>query len=324
MGYNRKSYIETRDLFKKREEKAKNDAYFRKAEIEALIPEIRQIDNILAATGAEIAIEIAKGKENIEERINTLRDKNLALQQKKAELLCANGYPEDYTKIKYTCSKCEDTGFIGTKMCDCFREELIKNSIRNSGIAALVDKQSLENFDLKYYADDLKSLTMMRSTLEQVRQYIDSFDNGSSSLLFMGATGLGKTHLSTAIAKGVIEKGFDVVYDTAQNIFNDFEYERFGRAYNTDREDKKTDKYFECDLLIIDDLGTEVTNSFTLSCLYNLINTRLNASKAIIINTNLMPGELETRYEKRISSRLMGEFAPRVFRGTDIRQQKLK
>ncbi len=323
MGYNRKSYIETRDLFKKREENAKNDAYMRKAEIHSLIPEIREIDDHLAVAGAEIAIEIAKGSQEIEARINALRDKNLALQAKKAEILRSHGYPEDYTKVKYQCPKCEDSGFLGTKMCECFKKELIKTSIRNSGIAALVDKQSLDNFDLKYYANDPKALMVMKTNLEYVRQYIDTFDEDSSCLLFMGPTGLGKTHLSTAIAKGVIEKGYDVVYDTAPNIFGDFEYERFGKGYNTDTDEKKTDKYFKCDLLIVDDLGTEMTNNFILSCLYNLINTRINSGKPMIINTNLMPSELESRYEKRISSRLMGEFAPRIFKGTDIRQQKL-
>ena len=223
MGYNRKSYIETRDLFKKREDKAKNDAYMHKAEVQASVPGIREIDDLLASTGAEIAIEIAKGKENIEERINALRDKNLALQAKKAELLRAHGYPEDYTRIKYICPKCEDTGFIGTEMCECFRCELIKTTIRNSGIGGLVDSQTLDNFDLRYYADDPMNLRTMKALLESVREYISDFDSGSASLIFIGATGLGKTHLSTAIARGVIERGFDVVYDTAQNILGDFE-----------------------------------------------------------------------------------------------------
>lgn len=324
MGYNRKSYIETRDLFKKREDKAKNDAYIRKAEVQASIPEIREIETLLASTSAEIAIEIAKGKENIEERINVIRDKNLALQAKKAELLRANGYPDDYTKIKYICPKCEDTGFIGTEMCECFRSELIKTSIRNSGIGGLVDSQTLDNFDLKYYADDPMNLKMMKNLLESIREYISDFDSNSANLMFIGATGLGKTHISTAIACAVIERGFDVVYDSAQNILGDFEYERFGRGYNTDADEIRTEKYFDCDLLIIDDLGAELSNNFTISCFYNLINSRINSQKPMIISTNLMPSELEARYEKRISSRLLGEFALMMFKGTDIRQQKLK
>ena len=323
MGYNKKAYIQTKEIFKAREDKARNDAFMRKCEVEAAIPEIREINNRLASTGAEIAIELAKGSQNIEERINALKDKNLALQAKKAELLTANGYPADYTKPKFNCEKCQDSGFVGIEMCDCFHREVVENTIRNSGIGALVDTQTLENFDLKYYAHDAKALAAMKGNLDQITQYIDKFKPGSSSLMFMGATGLGKTHLSTVIAKGVIEKGYDVVYDTTQNILGDFEYERFGRGYNTDADEKTTDKYFDCDLLIMDDLGTELTNNFTVSCLYNLINSRINAGKPIIINTNLTGKELRERYDNRITSRLMGEFAIMLFMGKDIRQQKM-
>ncbi len=323
MGYNKKAYIQTKESFKAREDRARDDAFMRKCEVEAAIPEVREINNLLASTGAEIAIELAKGSKNIEARINALRDKNLALQTKRAELLTANGYPADYTKPKFRCDKCEDSGFVGTRICDCFHREVVENTIRNSGIGALVDTQTLESFDLKYYAYDPKTLAQMKGNLDQVKQYIDKFKPGSSSLLFMGATGLGKTHLSTVIAKSVIEKGYDVVYDTAQNILGDFEYERFGRGYNTDASEKTTDKYFDCDLLIMDDLGTELTNNFTVSCLYNLINSRINSGKPIIINTNLTGKELRERYDNRITSRLMGEFAILLFMGKDIRQQKM-
>ncbi len=323
MGYNKKAYIQTKEIFKAREDRAREDAFMRKCEVEAAIPEVREINTQLASTGAEIAIEIAQGSHNIEERINALRDKNLALQERRAQLLVEHGFPADYTKPKFICDKCEDSGFVGTKLCECFHREVVENTIRNSGIGALVDTQTLESFNLNYYAYDPKVLTMMKGNLEQIKQYIDKFKPGSSSLLFMGATGLGKTHLSTVIAKAVIEKGYDVVYDTTQNILGDFEYERFGKGYNTNVEEKLTDKYFDCDLLIMDDLGTELTNNFTVSCLYNLINSRINAGKPILINTNLSGKELRERYDSRITSRLMGEFAIMLFMGKDIRQQKM-
>ena len=206
MGYNKKAYIQTKEIFKAREDKAREDAFMRKCEVEAAIPEVREINNQLAAAGAEIAIELAKGSENIEERINALRDKNLMLQEKRAELLKANGYPADYTKPRFKCEKCEDSGFVDMRVCDCFHREVVENTIRNSGIGALVDKQTLESFDLKYYSYDPKVLIQMKGNLEQIKKYIDNFKPSSSSLIFMGATGLGKTHLSTAIAKAVIEK----------------------------------------------------------------------------------------------------------------------
>ncbi len=324
MGYNKKSYIQTKEIFKAREDKARDDAFMRKCEVETKIPEVRQINNLLASTGAEIAIELAKGSQNIEERINALRDKNLALQEKRAQLLIANGYTADYTKPKFNCDKCQDSGFVGIEMCECFHREVVENTIRNSGIGALVDRQSFDNFDLKYYSSDPRVLTIMKNVFETLREYAEGFTTERKSVMMMGGTGLGKTHLSTSIAKVVIEQGYDVVYETVQNIMSDFEYERFGRGYNTDAEEKKTDKYFNCDLLIMDDLGTELTNNFTVSCLYNLINTRINNHLPVIINTNLTHKELKERYEDRITSRLMGEFKVMPFAGTDIRQQKIQ
>lgn len=323
MGYNKKAYIQTKDSFKAREDRARDEAYMRKAEIESLIPQVREINSLLARTGIDITLEIARGCENIEDRINALRDKNLELQRKRGELLVANGYPADYTQVKFACPKCQDTGFVGTKMCECFRRELIKNSIRISGIGALVDTQSFDSIELKYYADSPENLRKMKNNVEMLKKYAEGFKSSSENLLFMGGTGLGKTHLSTAIARVVIEQGYDVVYDTAQNILGDFEYERFGRGYNTDADERRTDKYFDCDLLIVDDLGTELTNSFTVSSLYNLINTRINMGKPMIINTNLLVKELRERYEDRIASRLMGEFALIMFTGKDIRLQKM-
>ena len=140
--------------------------------------------------------------------------------------------------------------------------------------------------------------------------------------MFYGTTGLGKTHLSTAIAKEVIDRGFDVVYTTAQDMFEAFEGVKFSRNYSSS-QDNQTDKFFECDLLIIDDLGTEFSNQFTVSCLYNLINTRINSEKPMIINTNLNQNDLRERYADRITSRLFGEFSVMCFFGKDIRLKKL-
>ena len=158
-----------------------------------------------------------------------------------------------------------------------------------------------------------------------VKNYAETFrENGGRNLLFIGKTGLGKTHLSSACAKAVIDRGFDVVYESAQNIFSDFEYERFGRGYNSDAQNEKTARYFDTDLLIIDDLGTEVVNQFTTACLYNIINTRMCSGKGMIINTNLDQNELASKYQDRITSRLFGEFDICLFVGKDVRSQKLR
>jgi len=190
----------------------------------------------------------------------------------------------------------------------------------------LIATKTFDNFDPDYQKGDPRVADNNRLIYQYCRKYAASFsDVGAPNLLFIGATGLGKTHLSAAIAGEIISQGYDVVCETAQNFFADFEFERFERPYGSREagDGSKTDKYFECDLLILDDLGTEMTNQFTVSCLYNMMNTRLNRGKAMIINTNLTRDELKKRYADRITSRLFGEFLPLIFMGQDMRSLKL-
>lgn len=167
----------------------------------------------------------------------------------------------------------------------------------------------------------------MQYNLQTVREYAETFSmeeggDAPKSLLFLGGTGLGKTHLSTAVARRVIERGYDVFYNSAVGLLSDFEARRFGSATVGNEEDNVA-RYTECDLLIIDDLGTEVVNQFTLSCLYHVLNTRLNLQKPTIISTNLGSAELRKTYSDRIMSRLIGEYLLIPFYGTDVRKQKL-
>ena len=286
-------------------------------------PELEKIDRVLAETGLSILKEAAKGKEGLEERIAAIREGNKSLLEARGAYLESIGYPVDYTSVKYECEKCSDTGFVGVKMCECMRRELVLAGYESSGIGGLIRTQSFETFSLDYYKRTPNELGNMQMILDTCKAYAERFSEANGeSLFFCGTTGLGKTHLSTAIAKVLIERGFDVVYDSAQNIISDFEFERFGRGYG-DNSDSRTDKYFECDLLIIDDLGTEMANQFTVSCLYNIINTRINHSRSMIISTNLAQNEIRERYADRITSRLFGDFMVMKFAGKDIRLQKL-
>lgn len=321
--YNRDNFVRIRHEFEQKSMKAKDDAYRRQEELHRKLPDLRAIDSALADTGLRLMREIACGKNKLGERISRLRAENEQLQRDRAECLKYYGYPPDYTDVHYDCELCGDTGFVGTKVCRCMRAALIEAGYESSGIGNLLKTQSFETFNTEYYRFDARAYENIKNVLSLCRSYADNFtEKNHSSLLLLGATGLGKTHLSTSIAKVVIERGYDVVYDTAQNVFADFEYERFGKA-PSGGENERTRRYFECDLLIIDDLGTEMTNQFTVSCLYNLINTRLNSDRSIIINTNLARDELRKRYSDRITSRLFGEFSPLVFIGRDIREQKL-
>ena len=200
------------------------------------------------------------------------------------------------------------------------RRELTLAGYESSGLGHLMAQQSFDSFSLQYYTGADRAA--MEVNYHSLRDFAAQFaTRRGENWLLIGATGLGKTHLSTSVAKAVIDAGFDVVYDTAQGVFSAFETARFGRG---DGDSAATDRYFHCDLLILDDLGTELTNTFTISCLYNLINTRLNARRATLINTNLSYAELRSRYADRITSRLFGEFHLLSFTGKDVRAQKLK
>lgn len=323
MGYNKDNYLRIRQEYADKNKRAKEAAERRANELHQKYPELMKIDRVLSETGLSIMRESLKGREGLEERIEKLRASNRELQAVRAEYLRSIGYPADYTAVKYECEKCSDTGFIGTKLCECMRRDLILAGYESSGIGKLIRTQSFESFRLDYYNRSPEERRNMELILDTCRTYAERFTSEcGDNMFFCGTTGLGKTHLSTSVAKRVVERGFDVVYDTSQNILADFEYERFTRGYGDDSE-SRTDKYFNCDLLIIDDLGAEIANQFTVSCLYNIINTRINRSGAMIISTNLAQNEIRDRYSDRITSRLFGDFMVMRFVGKDIRLQKL-
>lgn len=324
MGYNKENYARIRQEYQGKNLQAKKDAEERRLALHRLYPELEKIDRLLSNTGVNILRESTKGAEGLDERIAKLRAENEELLSARAAYLASIGYPADYTSVKYDCTECSDTGFVGTHMCECMKRALVAAGYQSSGLGNLIKTQSFDTFSLDYYKDSKEAYDNMKIVIELCKRYVDGFSQTSGkSMLLVGKAGLGKTHLSTAVAKAVIEKGFDVVYETAQNILADFEYERFNRSYG-DTSAVRTDKYFECDLLIIDDLGTEVANQFTVACLYNVINTRLNNSKSMIVSTNLSQKEIIDRYGERINSRLFGEFMALHFVGKDIRLKKAK
>lgn len=329
MGYNREIYRMVKNSYNGKNVSAKEAAECRAQELRERFPDIRQIDDALTETGLKIFEVSSLDEEKRKEALENLKRDNESLLLARAECLKYHGYPADYSDVKYECPDCHDTGYIGISMCHCMRDKIIEESFKASGIGRLIKKQNFDSFDPDMQKDDGAAYENTKMVYEFCKSYAANFGtekNGDiMNLLFIGATGLGKTHLSTSIAKRVIEKGYDVVYETAQNIFSDFEYERFGRGYvGYDIEPSRTDKYFKCDLLIIDDLGTEMTNQFTISCLYNIINTRINHEKATIINTNYSREELSKRYSSdRVISRLFGEFYVMPFIGSDVREKKI-
>jgi len=320
MGFKRENYARIKQEYEGKYLRAEEDALFRRTEVHARIPEVRDIDRELSLTGLEIfRATVSRDSEALE----TVNAKNRELQARRAALLTQNGFAPDYTEIKYECVECGDTGVVDNRMCRCMKKKLIEAGFESSGMYELIKKQSFDNFNLEYYRRNSAVYARMSSIYSLLKQYAEDFEpeNAESYALF-GDTGLGKTHLSSAIAARVIEKGNDVYYTSAINMFSDFEQKRFGNSAGFDVSGDIS-QYFSCDLLIIDDVGSEVINQFTVSCLYNVINTRLNRKKPTILSTNLTKDEFRKKYWDRISSRVFGEFKVLPFAGDDIRQQKI-
>jgi len=325
VSYNRSNYLRIRSEYDGKNLRAKDAAERRRDELHAKLPDLRDIDKALSATAFrvfEVTMSTAAGPER-EAKLGDIKREMEMLRDDRRRCLVSNGYPADYTDVKYECPVCSDMGYTEDgKMCVCMKKKLILAGFESSGISELMKTQTFDTFDLRYYDD--ASRPAMQNILGYVRAYADTFSPQSGNLLFIGPTGLGKTHLSTSVAVSVINAGYDVVYESAQNIFADFEEEKFrSSGYRASDTESITDRYFECDLLIIDDLGTELANQFSISTLYNLLNTRINKHMPMIINTNLARDELRRRYADRITSRLFGEFTPLLFCGRDVRAAKL-
>lgn len=322
MSYNRQNYIRISEEYRSKYRAAEIRADERTNEIHMLVPEIAKIDAQLSGLSSNIMAAVMNGKENIADAIERIRKNNIEMQQKRRELLVGNGYPADYTEPHYECSKCGDTGFVDNTICDCMKQALILAGYESAGIAPLIGKCNFESFSLDYYRTSPEHYERMKTVFEKIHSYAEGFNMKSGNLLLVGGTGLGKTHLSVAVAKRVVEKGYDVVYSPATAMLSDFEYQRFGNSASGS-ESADTSRYFNCELLVIDDLGTEVNNQFTTNCLYNIINARLNSGLPTVISTNLVSNELRSRYWDRITSRIFGEYNIMAFLGKDVRMQKI-
>lgn len=321
MSYTTETYDKAQTILDRRKERATLEAQSRIDEISNEIPELKTIQIKLAQVGLNISKAFLTSK-NPQAEIDKLRIESLALQDRKKKILKENGYSEDALSIKYTCPACEDTGFINGRRCKCYINLL--KEIERSKIEKIapIDECTFESFDTNYYPQEMDGVCPKKKAeiiKENCKRYATSFTKRSKSLLFMGNTGLGKTHLSLAIANVVINRGYSVIYGTAQNILRDLQNENFGRTDNL--------RYFEneilsTDLLILDDLGTEFKNQFTVSCLYNIINSRLCAKLPTIISTNYTFEELEEKYDQRITSRITGQYSTLILVGNDIRYIK--
>lgn len=332
MAFQQSNYRRIREEYETKYLRAREDADRRRREVEARLPVIADIHRRLSSVGLEImrtSLE-AKSEAERETAMTELRRRNEALLAEKTRILIEAGYPADYADLRYECDKCSDTGFLDNgAMCRCMREKLIVAGYASSGLGSLLTQQSFNNYSLDYFRTDEKTYRTMSTVVRTLSDYAANFSVehadrmvAGGNLLLVGGTGLGKTHLSTAVAKVLLDRGFDVLYTGATGLVAAFENARFGSSVGlSDTAD--IDRFYSCDLLIIDDLGTEVSNQFTTSSIYNVINTRLNLRRPTIISTNLMQDELRRRYWDRITSRLFGEYQILLFLGKDVRAQKI-
>ncbi len=289
------------------------------------IPRLRQIEQELQGTmGQIISSALRRGTDPLP-ALRVIRDNNLALQDERRELLRNYGYDENYLDDAPLCPHCGDSGYSGGRVCDCLRRYYAAEQIAELSSLLPMGEETFETFDFHWYSPE-RPMGLRRSpretaehTFDVCQDYAYQFSPRSGNLLLFGDPGLGKTFLSAAIARVVSENGHSVVYDTAGRIFQRYEDAKF-RADEAVEEDIR--RYEGCDLLIIDDLGTEMNSSFVQSAFYQLLNGRLVRGRKTIINTNLKPDQLGQRYGAAVRSRIEGEFELLPFVGEDIRKLK--
>lgn len=307
-------------------DKAKSELELRKQEIYAKIPRIKEIDEEIGNISINITKSILLDSKQSEKLAKELKQKIIDLQMEKGELLASYNYPTDYLTIKFKCNHCKDTGFINNQKCNCLKQKLINYAYNQSNLANLLKYQNFNTFNLEYYSDvideirEISPKENMKNIYKICQNFVNNFDTIDENLLFTGPPGLGKTFLSSCIAKELLDKGKTVFYQTAFKIFDVLEEYKFSKD-KEESDKEKVDLLFDVDLLIIDDLGTEFINSYTSSEFFNILNSRLLSKKKTIISTNLNMDELFQLYSARVTSRIWGYYKVLEFFGDDIRQK---
>ena len=288
-------------------------------------PRLRQIDEELRSTMSRIISSALRHGTDPGPAVEVLREENLRIQEEKRQLLNQMGLPQDCLDEKPACALCGDTGYRNGQVCRCLRQYYAREQQKELSRMLDLGSQSFDTFSLDWYPQEYDSSfgSSARENMEKVydicADYAHQFGKYPGNLLLFGAPGLGKTFLSAAIAREVSGNGWSVVYDTAGRIFQRFEAQKFTREEDAGDD---VDRVLNCDLLILDDLGTEMTTAFIQSALYQIVNTRLMEKKSTILNTNLMPGEIARRYSPQLASRIEGEYQLLPFFGKDIRKLK--
>ena len=293
----------------------------RREEIKNKYPEILELDTTIQKLCLNLSMAALRGITDQNE-LNNIKEEITDLRAKKYEMLVSHGYNPDYLNLHYNCPKCKDTGFIGIDKCSCFKSKLIKLYYKDSDLEEAVKTNNFKNFNINLYSNHKLNDERYtpRKNIEDILEYITgeylpNFKTSNTNLLFYGNSGTGKTFLSWCIAKELLDKGFLVVYKTSDDLLRALKDIKFNN--DTDLENL----LINCDLLIIDDLGSEQITDFSSTELFTLINKKILKNKKMLISTNLILPLISKRYSERISSRIIGEFKLFKFFAEDIRIQ---
>ncbi len=322
MSFDNRIFEAAQERLAKRRSDNKHVEDLRRIEIHGKIPEYCELERSLADTMSDIFSAIANKTENLEEIIRKAMSDNMEIQKKMGDKLERRGYPRDYLDPVYSCRKCRDKGTADGKWCECFSRLLNTVAAEELNAHSPLKLSTFESFDVNYYSDKetvsrssgKTQREVMKNNYRECVNFAEDFNGKGMGLLMVGGTGLGKTHLSLAAANRVIERGFCVIYDSAPEILRRIDKEQFGRA-----DGDTMQLIMDCDLLILDDLGSEPPkNERYISTLYEIINARQSRLLPMIVNTNLKGDEIRERYSERICSRLLS-MEVLLFYGNDYR-----
>ena len=312
--------------YERKRDKADRLLEKRKQDVYSQIPQVKEIEDEISKVGLEMMKLVLKNPSSKEELSLQAKEKIQTLTTKKQDLLDKWNVPKGYLDIQYECNLCKDRGFLPSgKKCNCLKQAIINESYKMSNLSKILEKQNQCTYDDSIFSDEIDPKSgisprqNMQLILSDCDEFIYDFDkDNDKNLLFYGDTGLGKTFMSSYIAKELLDKGYLVIYQTSFKMFEIIEEYKFHNINNSISKENYNN-LFECDLLIIDDLGTELTNTFTVSELFMILNTRLLNKKKTIISTNFSLGKLAETYTERISSRIFDKFTLVKFVGKDLR-----
>lgn len=303
-------------------DKHKKDLEHRKSTLYDKIPRLHMIEEDLVKLSIDVTKAILNSGNQLD-LIDILHKKQMDLKMERVELLLENKYPRDYLDMSFQCKNCKDTGYVDNKKCICFKQREIQQLYKQSNMGSNFKKENLDMFRLDYYSDAAEDGKVsprenMKNVYMTCINYVRNFDTHEKNLFFIGNPGLGKTFLCNSIAKDLLDAGKSVIYQSSPDLMDTIRKYKF----DFDKENENApylEELYNCDLLIIDDLGTELSSQFSNLALYNILNRRFLNNKKMIISTNLNTDELMSTYSERIYSRILGNFSMYKFFGDDIR-----